>query len=425
MKASSTAGDTQTETTSFTITNAQDSVCNYSVRLFPETVLLRDGQTTATLQLGVWDSSGNVISPPGQVSFTTSNPSLVQVDASGVVTSTGFGEAQIVATVQGLPRTATSNVVAGRFQVLPPILLLAVGAQPTGQLTLNVANADGTAMNLAGHTITFQGGNAVASVDNTGNVTALRPPQTFNETPVLSATLDGLPSHNGAVIRVTSSPLGISLTPLQKLNIAFYIPGQIGSYNYPQIFQAFDAARITDLAYQVEVELSGQAPNKGDLQFLVNDPGHNSDGTVPCGLNGNPVRLGTDVDTYSSCMVGVSLGTPTPQWGVFFHEMGHNFTLASNRFTQFVNGSNVPNSNDAYVEGLATGVGIYVAQMMKSRAAQYGISPDILNSILFSVWRFGSTPDLDSYVQNGSNYSTIDPDVSGRHPDGDRRRIWV
>ncbi|MGB9105461.1 MAG: chitobiase/beta-hexosaminidase C-terminal domain-containing protein, partial [Terriglobales bacterium] len=198
---------------------------------------------------------------------------------------------------------------------------------------------------------------------------------------------------------------------MQKLNIAFYIPGQIGSYNYPQIFQTFDAARITDIAYQVEVELSGQAPSKGDLQFLVNDPGHNSDGTVPCGLNGNPVRLGTDVDTYSSCMVGVSLGTPTPQWGVFFHEMGHNFTLASNRFTQFVNGSNVPNSNDAYVEGLATGVGIYVAQMMKSRAAQYGISPDILNSILFSVWRFGSTPDLDSYVQNGSNYSTINANV--------------
>jgi len=133
---------------------------------------------------------------------------------------------------------------------------------------------------------------------------------------------------------------------------------------------------------------------------------------VPCGTSGNPVRLGTDVDKsiHNSCLI-VAYPPATPQWGVYFHEMGHNFTWASMRFGEFANASEVSNSNFTYSEGLATAAGIYAAQTMSQRAQRYAIPPAILSSILSSVWHFGSTPDLDTYLTGGAVYSQMTPSV--------------
>jgi len=388
-----------------------------TIRLDPAIVVLRGGQTTETLHLEIRDSEGELISPDGRtVSYTSSKPWLVGVNDSGVVTSTGFGEADITATVSGIPGTAKAKVVAGHFRIEPPILLLSVNDQPTGQLTLNMANANGTSVNLTGRAISFYGGDdIVASVDNTGFVTAYQPPQSFSDTPYIIAEVDySIMSRNDAVIRVTSESLGLTPFRLDQSNISFVIPEQVGSYDYELIFSNYDVSRITNLAYQLEFELTGLRPFKGDMQFLVNDPGHGGDGTVPCGLSGNPIRLGTDVDEsiHNSCLI-VAYPPPIPQWGVYFHEMGHNFNGVSSRFGKFVNGSNVGNSRFTYSEGLATAVGMYVAQMMKGRAGQYGIPSDIIGTIIPSVWHhFGSTPDdLNAYVHNGANYSQINPNV--------------
>ena len=70
-------------------------------------------------------------------------------------------------------------------------MLLATNGQPTGQLNLKVANADGSPLNLAGRSLIFHGSNDVAEVDASGLVTALRPPQSFGETPYISAEIDG------------------------------------------------------------------------------------------------------------------------------------------------------------------------------------------------------------------------------------------
>jgi PKD repeat protein len=411
--AYSSVGETKTETTTVTISNADDPSCSYTVRLHPMTVVLRDGHITETLRLEIRGEEGELISPIGrQVLFTSTNPSLVQVDGSGVVTSTGFGEAEIEATVQGIPRQATAEVIAGHFRVEPPILLLSPADDPIGTLTLNIANADGTPVDLACQSVVFSGGNSVAGVDNTGQVTAYRPPQSFGETPYINASVEDASAHNAAVIRVTTNTLGLDPFALAQSNVIFYIPEQVGSFDYSQIFTDYDVARISDIAYQLEEELSGLRPFEGDVQFLVNDPGYGTDGTVPCGLSGNPVRLGTDVDRsiHNSCLI-VAYPPATPQWGVYFHEMGHNFTWASARFAHFAGASEVSNSNFTYSEGLATAEGMYAAQMMSLRADQYGISANILSSILSSVWHFGSTPDLDAYANGGADYSQITPSV--------------
>ena len=395
------------------IVDAKNLDSTYTLQLNPSTVVLRGGHVKETLHLEIRDKDGELICPSGlRISFVSSNPSLVQVDDSGTVTSTGSGEAEITATVSDIPGSATAKVIAGHFRIEPPILLLSVTDEPTARLTLNAANADGTPLNLVGRNISFSGGNSVAGVDTDGVVTAYRPPQSFYETPYITAFLDGVPSHNATIVRVTQDSLGLTLLLLEQTNIVFYIPEQIGTFNYLQIFNDYDVARITNLAYQLEEELMGIRPFYGDVQFLVNDPGHGADDTVPCGISGNPIRLGTDVDKYphNSCLI-VAYPPATPQWGIYFHEMGHNFTWASVRFAQLVSGSNVDNSNFSYSEGLATAMGMYAAKMMQKRAERYEISAETLNTILPSVWHFGNTPDLDAYVNNGANYSQINPSI--------------
>jgi hypothetical protein len=247
-------------------------------------------------------------------------------------------------------------------------------------------------------------------VDADGLVTALRPPQYFDETPAVGATFDGAEVRNRAIIRVVTETLGLDLVAYEQPDVVFLIPPQIGSFDYAEIFADYDVPRITQLAYRIEQELMDQRPFAGGVQYFVNDPGHGGDGTVPCGISGNPIRLGTDVDkaVHNSCLV-VAYPPAAPQWGVYFHEAGHNFTWASARFGQFASASGVDNSNFTYSEGLATASSMFAAQMLSRRADEYGIPAPIVSSILASAWHFGSTPDLDAYVAGGAVYAQITP----------------
>jgi hypothetical protein len=252
----------------------------------------------------------------------------------------------------------------------------------------------------------------VAGVDSAGLVTAHRPPTSFDETPAIGATFDGMEVRNRAIVRVVTETLGLDLAAYEQPDVVFLLPPQIGTFDYAEIFADYDVPRITQLAYQIERELTDQRPFAGDVQYFVNDPGHGADGTVPCGISGNPIRLGTDVDkaVHNSCLI-VAYPPATPQWGVYFHEAGHNFTWASGRFGQFASASGVANSNFTYSEGLATAASMFAAQMLSQRAAEYGIPTAVVDSILASAWHFGSTPDLGAYLTEGAVYSQINPSV--------------
>ncbi len=365
--AYSSVGETKTETTTVTISNAEDPSCSYTVRLHPMTVVLRDGHITETLRLEIRGEEGELISPIGrQVLFTSTNPSLVQVDGSGVVTSTGFGEAEIEVAVQGIPRQATAKVVAGHFRIEPPILLLSPTDEPTGTLMLDVANADGTAVNLSEYSIAFSGGNSVASVNDDGIVTALSPPQGFWQSPYINAQLGGRYANNAAFVRVTTSTLGLIMHNYLGEHTSFQVADQVGPYPYGQLMQELQAVEVTDAAYLLEQWLTGVTPNNGDLQFLVMDPGYDEDGTVPCGLSGNPVRLGVGVDNYRSCFGG----DDSLQWGVMYHETGHNFMIQRS-FSDLISG--LPNSGD-YNEGMATMLDVYAIDTLIRNPGAHGLT---------------------------------------------------
>ena len=403
--ATSQAGETISASTTAMITSAADPVCGYEFWITPGTIVLRDGVTQLPVQLSLRDPSGAFL--PVDVSnltFTSSNPSLVQVDAQGIVSSNGFGQAVITAKHAKYPRSATAQAIAGHLRIEPAILVLSMAGPTTGQLSIDAAQADGTPLKLTSATVVWSGSNGIATVDSTGRVTALRAPITFGETPYMSAQVNGVSTHNSAVIRVLPDDWPITMdriTTTGAPQTVFYIADSLYGFNQRQIFADYDVARVTDLAYQIERNASGVFPNSGDLQYLVNDVAH-IDGTNSCGLSGNPVRLG--------CLL---LGSPddAPYWDVFFHEMGHNFTLSSQRFSTF---ASAQANSPLYVEGLATAMSMYTGRHLRDFSNLYGLSQTTLNSILspkIHFWWDGPTPSLDGYIAAGANYQTITADI--------------
>ncbi len=378
----------------------------------PNALYLQDGQITSTLHLHALDVYGSEVSVAShELRFRSLNPDVAEVSPHGVVTATGFGSAEITAMVDGNPAANQVRVQAGRFALRPAVLLLAASGPTTGTVVADVRNADGSILSRAGRTFSYFSTNpSVASVDSNGVVTALRPPRDFGETPYVTAVLEGVQSTNAALVRVTTDTLRLTMVPMEDRHVAFYLPQQaIQGFDYRAIFTTWDATRVTELAYQAMADLVGLRPFGGGIQFLVNDPGHGSDNTVPCGLTGNPVRLGTDIDrpVHNSCCI-VAWGDGAPHFTVFFHETAHNFLDDNSRFGQFLRGS--PNSNWAYSEGLASNVAARAALTLQTRQAEWIIPQRVLDYIM-PIYHLLTTPDLDAYVANGARYEQLNPSV--------------
>jgi PKD repeat protein len=407
--ATSKAGETISASESAIIASVQ-AACSDDSRLIPATIALRDGITQATVQVSLRDATGAWVPlDAADVSFSSSSP-LVQVDKSGTVTASGFGTATITAQPLKYPRAATAQVFAGALRVEPAILVLSVVGKQSGQVVLNAYNADGTPLNLSSRVVAWSGGNAVAAVDAHGTVTALEPNNTSVGSPEITARVDGIGSHNGSLVRVLPDPTPVTMDRMAtniSPNIVFYIADKIAGFDQHQMFVVYDAARITDLAFQIERFGSGVNPNAGDIQYLVNDVAHD-EATRPCGYNGNPVVLGSNLDTGASCLIEGSANGPA--WGIYFHEMGHNFTLSSRRFTDFA----FVGTNPTYVEGLATAMAMYAGRNLLAFSTLYGLPQNAIDTLQSShlVWSHsGSTPSLDAYVAAGSNYQMITADV--------------
>ncbi len=144
------------------------------IKLSPDQLILRNGQTAGTVKVLAFDDQNNSVSLSGKnIEFFSTNPSVATVDSSGTVKGTGFGSTEITACVDGIISSNTTQVMLGRLNLIPPILLLSVNDNPTGQLSVNIENADGTTDSLSGKTVEFISSNSqVVSVSDKGVVTA-------------------------------------------------------------------------------------------------------------------------------------------------------------------------------------------------------------------------------------------------------------
>ena len=340
--------------------------------------------------------------------FFSTQAAAAQVNDDGRVVAVGYGSTRILARVDGVISNNATQVSAGRFNLRPAILYLDLAQSPTGTLALQLENADGTPVSLADKTVEFATSSPIVTVSNDGSVTALRPPATFNDTPYIRVWVDGVVADNATVVRVTEEPLGLDLLELTGEHVVFEIARRVGEFDYEQIFTDFDVLRTTDLGYTFEAELTGTLPFNG-VQYMVHEVGFDPGNTVPCGLSGNPARFGTILDQpiHNSCLI-VGVAPADPQWGPIFHEIGHNFTFASQRFGAFV----FAHSDNAYSEGLATAVYLYVVQRLRSDGASSGLPEAALQNVARTFDNGNNfRGNLETYVEPGADYAQLDPNV--------------
>ncbi len=364
----------ESNSTTVTPTGAGDPTCSYRVNVTPPWVLLRDGRTTQMLTVEIRDAEGNVLPNAGfSLHFGSDNPSVVSVNSRGIVSSAGFGRAWITVSADGVSSYGTARVVAGRFWIEPAILYLSPGgAGSTASVTAFAENADGSPVSSPA---IFVGGSPVASVGTmNGLVTALVPPSTFYDSPYLSGSLGGQPTDNATFVRVTADDLG--LTPMRYAgeNIELWTPSAVCACPFAQLVTDLRAVDVLDRIYALEQWLTDVTPSDGETQRLVLDPGIDADGTVPCGLAGNPLRFGTGVDNCRSCFGGEDW----LHWGIMAHEMGHNF-MAQRAFEEFC--GLLKDGGGTYSEGMATMLGIYAIDEMVDHSGTYGLPSNAVENL--------------------------------------------
>ena len=174
-------------TATLTVSVTADPVPVVSVAILPSPITLRVG-ASVPLTVTARDAAGNLLAGRAVV-YTSSNPAVASVSASGVVTGIAAGSVTITATVEGVKATVSVTVTADPVPVAsitinPSPLTLKVGL---GAL-LNVTLRDAAGNLLTGRVVTFATSNpAVATVSPTGLVLGLVP-----GTATVTATADGV-----------------------------------------------------------------------------------------------------------------------------------------------------------------------------------------------------------------------------------------
>jgi len=176
-----------------------------TVSVTPATLGLTVGQTgqlTATAR----DAAGNALTGRA-ITWASAAPAVATVDGTGLVTAAAVGTATITATSEtksGTAQVTVSPVPVASVTVTPDHLGLTVGQQ--GQLTATPRDAAGNP--LSGRAITWvSDAPAVATVDNTGRVTAAV---------VGTATITATSETKSGTAQVTVSPLpvaSVTVTP--------------------------------------------------------------------------------------------------------------------------------------------------------------------------------------------------------------------
>jgi len=160
----------------------------------------------APLTAIAYDAANNILSDRAVV-WTSSNDGVATVNASGMVTAVGPGNATITGTAEGKSDAATITVTQGAVatvSVSPGPLTITAGQ--TSQLTATARDANNNL--VTGRPVTWTSDNAaVATVSSTGLLTAVA-----SGTATVTATVDG--KTGTAAITVSNVPVAsVTLQP--------------------------------------------------------------------------------------------------------------------------------------------------------------------------------------------------------------------
>jgi hypothetical protein len=305
--------------------------------------------------------------------------------------------------------------VVATVAIYPPLLILSTSGANTGILTLEARDANGNVLELTGRRISFINSRPdVITVNNIGVVTAIKAQSSIFETPYISVSVDGVTSLNNTIVRVTEPNLPVSwdsYVSFQGQHVAYYMPKEAAGIVFGKVMQDFDVAGATDVAYLLEKELLGVTPFHGMVQIFIGEPGE-SDELSPCGISGNPVRLGYNVNKsppHNNC---IREPEGHPHWGVIWHEMGHNFTWASVRFGQLYQGSVL------YSEAMATLAMMYAEYRIVNEPGHFGLGDITAASVggnSYGAFGFNRRvfllEGLKNYETAGANFQKMDANI--------------
>lgn len=313
---------------------------------------------------------------------------------------------------QVAPATPLPYVPPARVTVTTPLLMLSPSGPVTGSLEVELRDAAGELLPNDLYHLSFRSSNdAVATVDGTGLVTAHTVPIRFEDTPVVEVSADGLTADNVAVIRVTGDNLGVTHETYAGSRVTFYLPPTIEGVDLDAITRDFQVVEATDLAYAAQHDLTGAFPFRGGTQFFALDVASDPI-TTPCGISGNPVRLGWlfGQPIHNSCYIINIPEHRVPQWGVIFHEMGHNFTWASWGFGQFCMASDAHGWK--YSEALASMAGAWSWHRL-DRCSAARLRDDVVDGLAepFPNIDPARRTALADYQSAGANYDQVTVEV--------------
>ncbi len=301
--------------------------------------------------------------------------------------------------------------VPARVTLATPYLMLSPAGPTTGQLNVEVRDAAGNLQPTSAYHLVFRSSDpALVTVDSTGLATLHSVSNPNEDVAYVDVSADGVPANNSALIRSTTTNLGVVHHMYSANHISFYLPMMIEGVDLDALTTGYDVVAATDFAYEAQLAGAGTVPFSGGRQYFVLDVTDNP-ATVPCGISGNPMRLGWQYGkpVHNSCYIVNDPANRVPQWFVIWHELGHNFNGPSWGFWNFA-GIGTPHDG-TYSEGFASLCALW--SWHSTMRCWSGLNEAGLMNL---AQEFGWVENrfyyaLAQYENNGADYASIDADV--------------
>gem|GEM_PF-2838273 len=290
------------------------------------------------------------------------------------------------------------------YYLFPYNLHLVSGARSAVPLQLRDASG-----NVVPGSISFSGyDNSLISISSDGYVTAKRAETATEIGTWVSANINGGSVANTCVVRVLSTNYNLVYASAESPNIILYFPTSINGENISSYVTGYEMAQTLDFAYKVERSLMAVTPFYGSKQIYEVDFGEQEAQRV-CGISGNPIRIGWGAggNTWQNCFLVPFIPPRSPQWGVMFHELGHNMTMISNTFS-------VGFGITDYVEGLATAIGLECSSTIVDGVDRFPMTSQTRYSIAWVLNRDSTNylSALQNWVIGGATFSSYTADIT-------------
>lgn len=186
-----------------------------------------------------------------------------------------------------------------------------------------------------------------------------------------------------------------------------YYPTSVNGEDLSVYVAQYEIPTVNEYAYSIQNQLMGVQPFNGAKQVFEIDFGETDQQSV-CGISGNPIRLGWNIKghEWANCFLVPHIPPRSPQWTVFYHEMGHNFTWASQTFARGL-------GIFEYSEAIATALGLTTVETILDDPVTYPIGMDATTSLqqLLTRDEQGLLNDYWNWLNNGANFGELNPNI--------------